>query len=355
MRSSAENAEVERIFNEYESKFNEKVHSISALISKRDGLKDDFYKLKNLIEQLEKDEKDLSESEKSLKTRLETLVHKKIVSKDVKSLIDALQRKRDELVKQLQNLQITIGTLQVNQEDYIAEVVEIQFDPDALKKYEQQKQDLVQMLTKEENLLLTLKQRICDITGDKLDANWDEIIDHLRTTREVVSQSVKNLKAQVGSGILITQVIKEMRTREDESITRALVSATMQEPIHAITHNYDGVELEGNEIVAYNKYQRYPLGNLSTGAQEQVLLALRIGIASHILREQKMFLILDDAFQHSDWERREWLVDEMADLANIGWQIIYFSMDDHIKKLFEERIKPIFKDRYQTLELKSMS
>ena len=83
------------------------------------------------------------------------------------------------------------------------------------------------------------------------------------------------------------------------------------------------------------------------------MLALRIGIASHVLSERKMFLILDDAFQHSDWERRAWLVDEMVDLANIGWQIIYFSMDDHIKRLFEERIKPVLKDEYQTLILQS--
>jgi len=64
-----------------------------------------------------------------------------------------------------------------------------------------------------------------------------------------------------------------------------------------------------------------------------------------------MFLILDDAFQHSDWQRREWLVDEMAELANLGWQIIYFSMDDHIKGLFEKRIKPKFGDRFALFEL----
>ena len=154
-----------------------------------------------------------------------------------------------------------------------------------------------------------------------------------------------------GTGIIISQVINVIREREDENISRALASPGMREPIRVITHSYEGVELEGNDLIAYSQYQRFPLGNLSTGAQEQVLFALRIGIATHILGDQKMFLILDDAFQHSDWERREWLVDEIADLANIGWQIIYFSMDDHIRKLFEERIKPKFTDRYQAFDL----
>jgi uncharacterized protein YhaN len=64
-----------------------------------------------------------------------------------------------------------------------------------------------------------------------------------------------------------------------------------------------------------------------------------------------MFLILDDAFQHSDWDRREWLVDEIAELTKIGWQIFYFTMDDHIKHLFEERIKSHYGGQYQLFEL----
>ncbi len=45
------------------------------------------------------------------------------------------------------------------------------------------------------------------------------------------------------------------------------------------------------------------------------------------------------------------MVTERELLASIGWQIIYFSMDDHIKQLFEDRIKPKFKDRYAVFEL----
>ena len=204
-----------------------------------------------------------------------------------------------------------------------------------------------------QNKLDNLKHDVCGITSDPISLEWDVLIDHLRNKRDEVCQRVKELKAQIGSGIIISQVIGDMRKREDESIAQALASPCMEEPLRAITHNYDGVELEGNDLIAYNKTQRFQISELSTGAQEQVLLALRIGIASHVLSERKMFMILDDAFQHSDWNRREWLVDEMVDLANIGWQIIYFSMDDHIKSLFEERVQPVLKDQYQTLILQT--
>ena len=81
------------------------------------------------------------------------------------------------------------------------------------------------------------------------------------------------------------------------------------------------------------------------------MLGLRIGFASKLLAGEPLFLILDDAFQHSDWERREILVDKLMGLADIGWQIIYFSMDDHIKSLFTQRVEPKFKDRYRFIEL----
>ena len=272
---------------------------------------------------------------------------------DPAAMTDNLQKRRDQLVQQLEGLGRELAATQVTPGEYIAEPLKFQYDPESLKKYERDKQDIEQSLQEKEQRLVELKQNICLRTSDAISTDWDELIDHLRDKRDELSQSIKQLKAEIGSGILITQVINELRQHEDENISQALSSPAIREPIRAITHSYSGIELEGSDIIACSDFHRFPLNNLSTGAQEQILLALRIGIASHILKERKMFLILDDAFQHSDWERREWLVDEMADLANIGWQVIYFTMDDHIKKLFEERIKPVFKDRYQSFELKS--
>ena len=52
------------------------------------------------------------------------------------------------------------------------------------------------------------------------------------------------------------------------------------------------------------------------------MLALRIGFTSRLLNQDRLFLILDDAFQHSDWDRRKILVDKLAGIAENGWQII---------------------------------
>ena len=56
-----------------------------------------------------------------------------------------------------------------------------------------------------------------------------------------------------------------------------------------------------------------------------------------LLGQDSLFVILDDAFQHSDWQRREKLVQHLTEMARLGWQIIYFTMDDHIRGLFEKQ------------------
>jgi uncharacterized protein YhaN len=75
-----------------------------------------------------------------------------------------------------------------------------------------------------------------------------------------------------------------------------------------------------------------------------VLLALRVGFAARWLKKDGLFLVLDDAFQHADWERRERLVDLVMDLARSGWQILYLTMDDHIRDLFNEKGKAFGKE-----------
>ncbi len=67
--------------------------------------------------------------------------------------------------------------------------------------------------------------------------------------------------------------------------------------------------------------------------------------------QETAFLLLDDAFQHSDWQRREFLLDTIIALAKSGWQIVYFSMDDHIRDLFNEIGKENFKEDYFYYEL----
>ena len=109
-------------------------------------------------------------------------------------------------------------------------------------------------------------------------------------------------------------------------------------------------EEDGRLILMTDKDEEYSLADISTGAREQIFLALRMGFASIAMEGQTAFLILDDAFQHSDWHRRNNLIAETLNLVNTGWQVFYFTMDDHIRDLFLKAGSTLG-DRFRKLEL----
>jgi len=76
-----------------------------------------------------------------------------------------------------------------------------------------------------------------------------------------------------------------------------------------------------------------------------------MGLASRVTEGDPLFLILDDAFQHSDWDRRETPVNQVITLVKNNWQVIYLTMDDHIRDLFLKSGKAAFKKRFLYYEL----
>ena len=145
---------------------------------------------------------------------------------------------------------------------------------------------------------------------------------------------------------LLFDVIQDLRKDEDKNILEGLNSVAEGSLLNGITGRYESFHLDGDALFVSDAYQDFPLADLSTGAQEQVMLALRIGFATRLLGKEgdTLFLVLDDAFQYSDWDRREKLMDATVQLAKNGWQIFYFSMDDHIRELFDKRGKQFGKD-----------
>jgi uncharacterized protein YhaN len=196
-----------------------------------------------------------------------------------------------------------------------------------------------------------LKQVVCTLTRKDITSLWEDLVEALNNKRQDEVNRYKNITAGILAQIKVNEVLGDLRKIEEERIEEGLNSSVISQAVLATTGHYDRVEKEDRELYVAESFGRYRVSDLSTGAREQVLLGLRIGFAARILAGTPLFLILDDAFQHSDWERRERLVRKLFTLSRDGWQIIYFTMDDHIRKLFESNAKEAGKDQYQTIML----
>ena len=130
------------------------------------------------------------------------------------------------------------------------------------------------------------------------------------------------------------------------------MSEELTKPLYMLTGRYKGLKLQEDRglTLITDSDEVYSLAAISTGAKEQAFLALRIGFASIAMKRHTAFLILDDAFQHSDWQRRTNLINQTLDLVRAGWQVFYFTMDDHIKDLFH-KVGQQVGDRFTESEL----
>jgi len=225
------------------------------------------------------------------------------------------------------------------------------FDPQKLESLETEIALIKVSISELEQQKIALKQRICDITSSSIANDLSDLILVLQDFRAEQERAGKALTAEILAGIAVTQAMQELRTGENATLQAALQSPVISNTLKAVTGRYNRIDLIQDGLEVSDDYRSFKLAELSTGAQEQVLLGLRIGLASRLFAGQPLFLILDDAFQHSDWQRRSVMVDEVLRLAKAGWQIFYLTMDDHLRDLFLEKTPIEFGDDFLSISL----
>jgi uncharacterized protein YhaN len=265
----------------------------------------------------------------------------------VRQMEEKIRTLSDEITDQ----SIRLAGLKVEPSEYISESSETAYDEKRYQELHKQANDIERDIEENARKLDSLKQLVCQQTDDKFTISWEALIQNLKNKREQVLAVYQDLHAEILGKIALMQVLESVRKSEDAKIEAGLNSPEIVGALQRITRRYKGLRMEGDALMIADPFHEFPVSDLSTGAQEQTLLALRIGFASKLLKQDRLFVILDDAFQYSDWERRRYMTDTATELAKSGWQIFYFTMDDHIRDLFDEKGKTFGKE-YVRLELK---
>lgn len=250
------------------------------------------------------------------------------------------------LKKELNETEIKFASLGIEESEFVTDNPGVDFDKNILMQLEQENSEVNSNFTSLETELEKLKFEIQTLINDS-STSWDVLLDKLRLERIQVACEYQSLTSKILAGILINQVVEEIRAKEDEKILEQLKSPIIMKPLSKITSHYKYLRFNGEDILVGDDYQEFEISDLSTGSREQVLLALRLGFAMSLVGGNPAFFVFDDAFQHSDWIRREQMMEQIVNLTKQGWQIIYLTMDDHIRGLFQELGKKEFGNNYQ--------
>ncbi len=306
--------------------------------------------LQNKLKDLDNLEKQLNNIELDLKNENDKLDK---VKAEIRKVFDSLniqipenewKDKLDDLINTTTKIKNDINAiagelngLGIDPENFIREDPGIKFDPTHLLNLENLINDKSNQLKELEKENLDYKGEIANITGLSTKDDWNTLIDQLYAKQNEILNQLKHQESFIIAGILVHQAISELLRAEDEHIQNSINSPNFSDLLFEITGKYKNLTIDDDgKILISSDTAEYKLQDLSTGTKEQVLFALRVTLAEKIL-DDKAFFILDDAFQHSDYDRRPKLIDQVFSLADRGWQIIYLTMDEHIRDVFTNK------------------
>jgi hypothetical protein len=340
-----------RIESEFSERFGRPLSNLAALQAAEENLHEDHLNATRLAGEIAELEGELEEFRSDIDALFNSLLGSTLSEDGWEDGLEGLKSESKRLDDEIHKLDVRLSSLNVDESDYVAEKVKTAFSAEKLGDLEVEFTQIEEAIKQANRDLENLKQSICDETDDAMSVGWPVVLEHLRERKRAKDQEYRELTAEIIAKIGVMQVLNEVKQEEDEKIQRGLEDPTVLETLERVTGAYKGLRMTDGQILVSGEFGNYPMDQLSTGAKEQILLALRMGFSTRLAGGEPLFLILDDAFQHSDWDRRERLVEKTADLAKDGWQITYLSMDDHIRGLFETAGQKNFKSEFRSYRI----
>jgi uncharacterized protein YhaN len=349
---AAQNAELDRIATEFHEKFGRLLTDLPTLRLVHDEQQENSIAAREIAKQIEDLKKEIEQLEQSIADNARELTGSRVPKEAWADTEQEISRRVQGMQEQLRQLNVRFAAVGIAEKDFLSQPVNIVFDETRHKTLEQQIANLKSELSSEDERLNSLRARLSQETHQDISTTWEILIQKLQDKRIQTAKEYQNITAKVLAGMVVNSALDELYKEEEKSIHEGLRSCNVTDYLKKMTTHYNRIEFNNGTIRVADPYAEFSFSELSTATQEQILLALRLGFSSRCFFDQSMFLVLDDAFQHSDWKRREALVDGVFEIAKQDWQIIYLTMDDNIRDLFCQKAERIFPGEFKYFELR---
>lgn len=299
---------------------------------------------------------ELSENRIKINELFKNILGFELEESDWIAKLNGLEKEQNLIENNIRKLEGLLEGLGVSEAEFEKENPQKVFSQHELERIERELHLVEEKIKDKDEELSMLRDKIIQLTGIDFSANWNEMIERVYLKRRELYEIFEDCEAKIISGILVHETIKELNQQEDEKLLEKINSPDITRLIERLTGRYKSLSFsfalsneetnsnfDEKDIIISDEHSSFRLRDLSTGAKEQLMIALRIGLAKSLLKGEAAFLILDDAFQHSDYKKRPLLIDTLFELVQDGWQIIYLTMDDHIRGLFREKSHTISK------------
>ncbi len=344
--------ELKKLKTEFLNRFGSELTDRAALQAKLDELKKDDFRTTSLREEVDRLTLEIDSDRRSIAESLRAWTERELPPQEWRKAIGNLRSTIKDLESQIGSLDRKLASLNVPEKEHVDKHPGTEWDAERHSSLETELEGTEAALRGETDKLELLKTRVAQETGSQ-DTEWENLITGLRDMHEEAAEKYREITAEILAKIQVNAAIQEFRQEEDARIADGLKKDELTKPLQTFTAGrYSRIKQEEDSglILVTDEDEEYPLAAISTGTQEQIYLALRMGFASIAMEGQTAFFILDDAFQHSDWDRRKNITAHTLSVVENGWQVFYFTMDDHIRNLFQDAGRALG-DRFRSVEL----
>jgi uncharacterized protein YhaN len=230
-----------------------------------------------------------------------------------------------------------LGDLGIDELDYLEQAAETSYSRRREEEIVGELEQVEATIREQQDSSRELRERLIEHIGRETarSESIEVLAEAIEEKKREYRRQMRERLAEMIAGHVLAEVLESFLELEDQQLKSTLNDPRITDLIKRFTAGkYEAVSMEDGGLFVENETESYALEEMSSGAREQVLLALRMGLASVVCGRQNLFLILDDAFQYSDWQRREQLVLQAVQIVQSGWQVIYLTMDDDIRDRF---------------------
>ena len=341
----------EKLEKEFGRRFQRELTDSAVLEVECQKLETEQLRLKSLTESLNSIKHETVSIKERILSQFYVMTGERISDNRWDARIESIRKKRKKVAEAIISQSTLLSSLNVAPDSYLPDPASVEWDQKRYQFLKDKLETVSKRLERKKQDIEILKAKLAAATRKKT-SDIRLLLTALEERRTGAAADYKELTARILAENQVYLAVSEYREKENARLEEALESPAVISPLYRITEHYSGLKMDsgGYLILTTADGEEFPLEQLSTGAVEQVYVSLRTAFAE-LSMGGTAFLILDDAFQHSDWERRKNLVSHIIGLVNNGWQVFYFTMDDNLKELFDNYGKELNRNAYKSISL----
>jgi uncharacterized protein YhaN len=291
--------------------------------------------LPEVVDAVDKYERDLEEREKEIRDR------KREAIGQLKGLFNAGYEDPEDWRKEIENFSNSFESVERGFDDGDLEEAE-----EELEELEKEKEGLESEIDQYDEILTEFDSGVSQaVDGKFVEGGIVDIssVEDLNRASRQLENFISALEENVQASKNAIKVLEEIEEEEEDEFNRIFNedSYAVEMFRKATDGNYTDIRYDKEDrelkVIRVDGTPLEPEA-LSQGTYDLLYMSVRLKLAREILGEPG-FLVLDNAFVHSDTERIKKELDFMKELEEEGWQIIYFTFRSDVREVLEEEVE----------------